>query len=297
MKDEEMHPGPVWAKSISRDCDRWQSLLLGWIIGIQLIGLTIWTLRLNSPPNHPIDVFLASAIIISTVFAVAVWLLKAATPLAAVSGSMICFLTTVWTASPFTSIRCTALAPLVALFGVTFLATRAGRSRKTAAGLAERKQGRNTSQIIANLSMAALCAAFWAPHHLVIAQIMCLAALAEATADTVSSEIGQAFGGTPYMLTNLLPASPGTDGAITLLGTLAGISACGLVVLTGAWSMQLSIGAAAISLTAAISGLFFDSLLGATVERRGWIGNDLVNFSSTAFAAALAATLFRHITF
>ena len=27
------------------------------------------------------------------------------------------------------------------------------------------------------------------------------------------------------------------------------------------------------------------SLLGATLERRGWIGNDLVNFSSTAFAA------------
>jgi uncharacterized membrane protein len=34
--------------------------------------------------------------------------------------------------------------------------------------------------------------------------------------------------------------------------------------------------------------LFFDSLLGATVERRGWLGNDLVNFSSTAFTAALA---------
>ena len=32
---------------------------------------------------------------------------------------------------------------------------------------------------------------------------------------------------------------------------------------------------------------FFDSLLGATVERRGWLGNDLVNFASTVFAAML----------
>jgi uncharacterized membrane protein len=39
---------------------------------------------------------------------------------------------------------------------------------------------------------------------------------------------------------------------------------------------------------AGIGGLFFDSLLGATVERKGWIGNDLVNFTSTAFAAALS---------
>jgi hypothetical protein len=28
------------------------------------------------------------------------------------------------------------------------------------------------------------------------------------------------------------------------------------------------------------------------VERRGWIGNDLVNFTSTLFAAALAAVLY-----
>jgi uncharacterized membrane protein len=38
-------------------------------------------------------------------------------------------------------------------------------------------------------------------------------------------------------------------------------------------------------------GLFFDSLLGATVERRGWIGNDLVNFVSTLVAALIAAGL------
>jgi uncharacterized membrane protein len=40
---------------------------------------------------------------------------------------------------------------------------------------------------------------------------------------------------------------------------------------------------------AACAGLVFDSVLGATVERRGWLGNDLVNFCSTLFAALVMA--------
>jgi uncharacterized membrane protein len=45
---------------------------------------------------------------------------------------------------------------------------------------------------------------------------------------------------------------------------------------------------AMIALVAGVCGLFFDSVVGATVERRGWVGNDLVNFASTAFAAGVA---------
>jgi uncharacterized membrane protein len=43
-----------------------------------------------------------------------------------------------------------------------------------------------------------------------------------------------------------------------------------------------------------VAGLLFDSVLGATLERRGWLGNDWVNFASTAFAALLAYMLTRH---
>ena len=126
-----------------------------------------------------------------------------------------------------------------------------------------------------------------------VLSIVVLAALGEATADTVSSEIGQAFGGAPFMLTTLRRVPPGTDGAITLTGTVAGIVAAAAVTLAAAWSMKLSVQQCCIAFIAAIAGLFFDSLLGATLEHKGWIGNDLVNFSSTAFAAAFALLTIR----
>lgn len=114
----------------------------------------------------------------------------------------------------------------------------------------------------------------------------CIAALAEATADTVSSEIGQAVGGPTWMFTTFRRVPAGEDGGVSLAGTVAGVIAAGLIVAAGSlhhalWPHE------ALVFAAACSGLFFDSLIGATMERRGWVGNDLVNFGSTFFAAAV----------
>jgi uncharacterized protein (TIGR00297 family) len=130
----------------------------------------------------------------------------------------------------------------------------------------------------------------------IIDSVCVIAALAEATADTVSSEIGQAFGGTPFMLTTLRRVAPGTDGAISLKGTLAGIAAAAIISATGAPALGMSSAECAVAFAAGVAGLFFDSLLGATLERRGYLGNDLVNFASTLFAA-LAAVAAQRICF
>jgi uncharacterized protein (TIGR00297 family) len=236
--------------------------------------------------------------------------LRAATLGGALSGGMICLILLSGTMSSRHSILRSGLTPLALLFVLTFLSTRAGRRKKARAGLAEDRHGRSAVQVIANLSLAALSVS---PLGLVLGihgQVfsgnmyyktwiypatvsMCLAALVQATADTVSSEIGQAFGGAPVMMVGFRRAAPGTDGAVTLVGSCAGIVAGGVVALAGAWAMRLNEGAMLAALGAGICGLFFDSLLGATVERRGWLGNDLVNFTSTLFAVLLALVVYR----
>jgi uncharacterized protein (TIGR00297 family) len=121
--------------------------------------------------------------------------------------------------------------------------------------------------------------------------VLGLAALAEAAADTVSSEIGQVLGGEPRMITNLRRVARGTDGGVTLVGTLAGVMAAGAVSVAGCLALHGDISLLAISWTGGVFGLFVDSFIGATLERAGWLNNDAVNFLSTASAAAFAMAI------
>jgi uncharacterized protein (TIGR00297 family) len=198
----------------------------------------------------------------------------------------------------------TALVPMLVLLILTALATRLGRRRKESIGTAESKRGRAPAQVAANLGIAAIVSnalvlswmakQAWLPQAKVFpAAAFCLglAALAEASADTVSSELGQVLSGSPRMITTFRKAEPGTDGAISLGGTVVGIIAAGLVAASGTWALSGGGWMLALCWSAGVFGLFFDSLLGATLERRGLINNDAVNFLSTASAAAFALGL------
>jgi uncharacterized protein (TIGR00297 family) len=111
------------------------------------------------------------------------------------------------------------------------------------------------------------------------------AALAEAAADTVSGEIGQALGGAPRLVTNWRPVVAGTDGAISVAGTVTGAAAAVLVGLTCVLTGVLDWHHVLICAGAGMFGMIADSLLGATLERRGALGNNAVNFISTGVAA------------
>ena len=183
-----------------------------------------------------------------------------------------------------------ALPPLLALFLLTFSATKFGRGKKEQLGVAEDKHGRNAAQVAANLGAAGLgaAAALTIPSPGPWYAVVVTAALAEATADTLASELGEVLGGQPFLLTTLRRVAPGTDGAVSLAGTLAGAGGAAVVVLAAVLALKLSLVSALCAWLGAIGGLFVDSLLGATAERRGCLNNDAVNFLSTLAASAIA---------
>lgn len=180
--------------------------------------------------------------------------------------------------------------PLLTLFVLTVLATRWGRRRKERLGLAERSGGRTASQVAANLGVAACCAlpVLWFPEFSDLLLAGAMAALAEAAADTVSSEIGQGSSRRTYLIVGFSNVPIGTNGGISLTGTLSGIAAACLIAWMSAVFDVVDWSWLPVIAIAGSAGMIFDSFLGATWENAGRMGNDAVNFVSTIFAADLA---------
>jgi uncharacterized protein (TIGR00297 family) len=219
--------------------------------------------------------------LVTLAFAAFGWAVRGVTRSGAMAGAVVCF-------ALLAGSGWAGFAGLCTVFMVTWAATRCGYARKQSLGTAEARSGRTAAQVIANLGVATLCAG-----ALVLGKdprfFMALgAALAEAAADTVSSEIGQAIGGTPRLVTQWTAVPPGTDGAVTVAGTAAGIGAALAVIAVFAFAMPPEWHGFVVCATAGIAGTFADSLLGATLERRGLIGNNGVNFLSTLVAAGAA---------
>jgi uncharacterized protein (TIGR00297 family) len=184
----------------------------------------------------------------------------------------------------------------MAVFLLAFATTRLGYRHKQFLGTAERRSGRSASQVLANLGTSAACGVgsilAGRPELWLLALS---AALAEAAADTVSSEYGQASGDTAYLITSWVVVPAGTNGGISLPGTVAGIAAAVLLALVCAAAGLIPRRWIAIPITAGTLGMFTDSYLGAWLERRGRLNNDQVNFLSTVAAAVLAAVFERAV--
>ena len=276
--------GPERRKPLAAVLDHRQSALLVLGMGFFLtvcIGLRIFLLvGIERPP-----VWFFWSLGASAAFAAVVWRLRAATPGAAVLGGFISL--GLLTRQYFdVSWGKTALPELALLFALTFAATRFGRRRKQVLGLTDRRErrGRRTSQVMANLGVAGYLGMAGDPALFAGA----LAVLAEAAADTVSSELGQVFGGPTVLITNGKIVPPGTDGAISIAGTVCGVLSAALIAALAAALGAVTPRIAVVVFVCGTAGLLFDSVLGATLERWGWLGNDWVNFASTAFSGFLA---------
>jgi len=234
-------------------------------------------------PNHIHSNGVAVALV-ALAFAVLARLMGSVTDGGAVAGIVVAFCLMI-------AAGIAGFMPLLTLFLLTVIATRWGYARKRALGVAERDRGRRAaSQVLANLGAATLCAApvIWFPKFRTVLLVGAVAALAEAAADTVSSEIGQATSKYAYMITDFRNAPVGTNGAISIEGTLSGCFAAGLVAWVSALFGVVSPSWVPVVTIAGIAGMALDSVLGATLENSGRMGNDSVNFVSNVFAADLA---------
>jgi uncharacterized protein (TIGR00297 family) len=187
---------------------------------------------------------------------------------------------------------------LVLFFALGTVSTKLGYARKAELGVAEKRQGRRGPRSAwANLS-AALVFAFLAvatPHSGPFTLAM-VAAIATATCDTVASEIGQAYGRRHYLITSLRRVAPGTDGAVSVAGSLAGWAGASIVALA-ARSIDLIDGpGSAAAVVGALIGTTFESCLAAGASSRLRPDHDWINFLNTTVGAVAALAFYVLLT-
>lgn len=184
-------------------------------------------------------------------------------------------------------------AVLIAFFGLGGLAAKYEYETKVEYGVAESNRGARTIRnVLGNTAVAVGAVIGFAAspdlgvEPLLFAYVFA-GSLSAAMSDTLSSEIGVLYS-EPRLITTLEAVDTGTDGGVSLEGTLAGVAG-GVVV--GVLALEVLNGVtpagAVVVLVAGVVGMFADSVLGATLE--GWlVGNQSVNFLSTLVGGLLA---------
>lgn len=170
------------------------------------------------------------------------------------------------------------------------LATRFRRARKEAMGKAEGAGGRRgAANVLANVAVPAFCAlaAGLGPHGDVL-RLAAAAALATALMDTVGTEVGQAFVSPTVLLPDFRRVPPGTDGAVSVAGTLAGLAAAGALAWLGVAALVLTPAGAAAVVGAALLGTVLESLLGRAGAPWRVSNGHVLNFVNTLAGAAAA---------
>jgi uncharacterized protein (TIGR00297 family) len=183
--------------------------------------------------------------------------------------------------------------------------TRIGIAEKEAAGIAEKRGGARGPE---NVWGSALTATLCAVGILIVQQLSMspeiinslisllglgyVASFSTKLSDTCASEVGKAYGKRTFLITTLQPVPRGTEGAVSLEGTLAGIVASIVIALIGwavGWFESVGILWCAI---AAFVATNLESVIGATIQEQvNWLTNEVVNFINTLIGAIVAILL------
>lgn len=173
--------------------------------------------------------------------------------------------------------------------------TRIGMAEKEAAGIAEKRSGARGPE---NVWGSALTGSLFAIGIMVLPKFAPLlllgyvASFATKLADTCGSEVGKAYGKQTYLITTLQPVARGTEGAVSLEGTLAGVVGSIAIALV-AWGVGLiTLTGVAFCVAAAFIGTNLESVIGATLQSKfDWMTNEVVNIFNTLIGASSAVLL------
>jgi uncharacterized protein (TIGR00297 family) len=186
--------------------------------------------------------------------------------------------------------------------------TRIGMAQKEAQGIAEKRSGaRGPENVWGSALTGALCALgvgiinsgfiVATPQSLIpnpqsLLLLAYVASFSTKLADTTASEVGKAYGKSTFLITTLQPVPRGTEGAVSLEGTLAGILASVAIAFIGLGVGLIDLLGVAWCVLAAFIATNLESVIGATLQSKyTWLTNEVVNIFNTLIGA-IASVLF-----
>jgi uncharacterized protein (TIGR00297 family) len=187
----------------------------------------------------------------------------------------------------------TGVALLAGFFVPAIIATSWRKKVKECIGAAEKKSGRNVGQVLANGGVAALAGALAliSPAYASLFHLMIAAAFSSAAADTLSSELGMVYGKNFFNILSFSRDERGLDGVVSYEGFLFGFA--GSCIVASIYALGYGWSPAFFWIVfAGTAGNIADSVMGASLERKGVLGNNVVNLLNTIFAAGVCLVLF-----
>jgi len=159
-------------------------------------------------------------------------------------------------------------------------------------GVEQGKSGaRGYRNVFANGIIAAAAAVLFGVFQQPLFVVMYVGCVATAAADTLASEIG-VTGGIPRLITTFRKVPIGTNGGITLIGEMVALIG-GFIVSVVA--MLLNVITPQMMVICTITGFVgtnIDSVIGATLENKGFLGNAGTNLLATLGGGIFAVVLY-----
>lgn len=183
---------------------------------------------------------------------------------------------------------------LLVFFGLGVAATRFQREEKQKLSTSsDNSERRTASQVLANSAAPALaaCLIVFTSAYANTLKLFISGCFAAALSDTWSSELGMVWGKRFFNIYTWKPETPGEDGVVSLEGFLAGAVGSAVIGL-----LHIAYEADAMAFLAiffgGMTGNLADSYLGALLERRRLMGNDMVNLLNTCIGGITSCLVY-----